>query len=240
MRVARPHFARIGNISEKMSRQANRPYELIRSQLASVYNRYEKCCRGPGARRAPKPESDRHRSQQRGKGIGRRRRIDDVAAQRSPILVGDAAGPARRARQQWKFLAENGMLSQIGVRTARANLNFLLQRRRSAATREDSTRLTSFRAASLPEAYCTIRSVPPAMGSHCARLPRQQRQDCRQIAGRTQLVIGRIRSHVCTLACRAASATASKICTYPVQRQRLPDSPSRISSIVGCGFLLNR
>ncbi len=37
-----------------------------------------------------------------------------------------------------------------------------------------------------------------------------------------------------------ARATASKICTYPVQRQRFPESPSRISSSVGRGVLSKR
>ena len=36
-------------------------------------------------------------------------------------------------------------------------------------------------------------------------------------------------------AAAAASSTASKICSYPAQRQRLPASPSSISARVGCG-----
>src|SRR4051812_15185945 len=37
-----------------------------------------------------------------------------------------------------------------------------------------------------------------------------------------------------------ASSTAWKIFMYPVQRQRLPARPSRISASVGCGFLSRR
>ena len=70
--------------------------------------------------------------------------------------------------------------------------------------------LTSFRAGSLPAAYCTITSVPPAMGSHAPGSAASSDTTACKLAGRDQLIIGGIRPHVVALL-RTASATASKI-----------------------------
>src|SRR6266404_3602091 len=55
-----------------------------------------------------------------------------------------------------------------------------------------------------------------------------------QRAGCCKLVFGGISPQSAT-SFREAFSTASNICTYPVQRQRFPESPSRVSSREGCG-----
>src|SRR5215469_1806146 len=76
-------------------------------------------------------------------------------------------------------------------------------------------------------------------GKPCSRLLCQKQQHGGQRTGTNELVVARMGSHASTPR-RAASTTASMICVYPVQRQRLPDSPSAISATVGFGFLLSR
>ena len=98
--------------------------------------------------------------------------------------------------------------------------------------------LTNFRAGNFPAAYSTITSVPPAIGSHAPGSSANSETTACKRAGRNELVVPRIGPHV-VVRRRAASATASKICIYPVQRHRLPESPSRMSSIVGAGFFCN-
>jgi hypothetical protein len=51
--------------------------------------------------------------------------------------------------------------------------------------------LTSLRAGSFPAAYCTITSVPPAIGKPRARFVCQKRNHRVQVAGRNHFVISR-------------------------------------------------
>src|SRR6266404_3221141 len=82
------------------------------------------------------------------------------------------------------------------------------------------------------------------VGATCNRKPRSwlvgtQGKGFLQRAGRCQFVVGRISFQSAT-SFREALSTASNICTYPVQRQRFPERPSRISSREGCGVFLSR
>ena len=100
--------------------------------------------------------------------------------------------------------------------------------------------LTSFRAGSFPAAYCTITSVPPAMGSHLPGSCARSDSTAGKVAGSDQFVIGGIGSHVeapcaCGLRRRPRKFARSR-CSGKDCRER----PSRISSSVGCGVLFSR
>ena len=59
--------------------------------------------------------------------------------------------------------------------------------------------LTSLRAGSFPAAYCTIRSVPPAMGSHAPGSAASSDTTACKLPGATNWYSAGIRSHVVAL-----------------------------------------
>ena len=126
------------------------------------------------------------------------------------------------------------MFAQVRARASRPNPNFVCGNIYASQFREVPNTYQLARGEfSRGKLHHHIRAT--RNGKPRARLAGQQRQHGRQAAGRDQFVIRGMRSQA-PAPRRAASTTASSICVYPVQRQRLPDSPSRISSRVGRGF----
>jgi hypothetical protein len=164
--------------------------------------------------------------------------VHDVAANRSPILIRDSARPAGRTRQEsGNSRPTISMLAKISVSASRTDPN-LVVRYFNAAQFGKIPNADQLRAGSLPAAYCTITSVPPAIGSH---MPGSlASSETTHASCRARPFRSRRDSISCIVLRRAASATASIIWLYPVQRQRLPERPSRISSIVGSGFRFSK
>src|ERR1700722_200848 len=110
--VARADFAGISMIGSKSRLQRNAGDDLIGRQPGLLVAGMEIAVRNaPWAARRNQQQFGII-AQQGGKGIGSGRGVDDVAAKRAAVLVGNAAGPGSRTGKQRELSRHHGMICQ--------------------------------------------------------------------------------------------------------------------------------